>query len=120
MTETILVLDDNEAARAVFIDLFEMEGFEVAAFAKPVVALAKLPDVKPVAFVLDYHLPRMNGVAFARSASEVDETFPKAPFIFVTGDSTVAEEADVSFLSNAHIMLKPANLDEVLAVVRDR
>ena len=118
MTETVLLLDDNDASREILGDLLRIDGYQVESFAKPEVALARLPDIKPYCYVVDFHLPRMNGIAFARSVIETSKEEADKLFLFVTGDASLDEEADISFLSNARILLKPLKLDSLLAMVR--
>jgi len=118
MTDTILVLDDNKANREIVKDVLRIEGYDVEAFAKPELALARLPDIDPEAFVVDFHLPRMNGLDFARAAVEANKANVHKLFLFVTGDASLDDEADISFLKRAQIMLKPIRLKGLLEAIR--
>lgn len=113
MPETVLVLDDNPANREMMRSIFVIEGCEVVDYAQPEEALEGLDMLKPSIFIVDYHMPTMDGVSFAKKAIEMDAAHADKVFVLVTGDVEVADAADLTFLSRAEIIVKPATLNEI-------
>ncbi len=113
MPETVLVLDDNAANRAMMRSIFIIEGCDVVDYGRPDEALEELESLSPSIFVIDYHMPAMDGVSFAKKVIETDAAYAEKAFVLVTGDIEVADAADLSFLSRAQIIVKPATLNEI-------
>ncbi|MEL6365348.1 MAG: response regulator [Pseudomonadota bacterium] len=120
MPETVMIIDDNEVNRAMLRELFATAGCNAACFDHPDAALAALGEAAPSAFVVDYHLPVMDGVTFAQKAVEADARVAERTFVFFTGDTKVAENADLTFLNDAQIFLKPATLNTIKQAVLGR
>jgi len=90
---TIMVLDDDDAVRAVTADGLRDAGcrvIEAADGAAALVALAAEPGIAAV--VADFAMPGMNGAEFARRARLAN---PALPIVFVTGFADLTAIADV-------------------------
>lgn len=78
----ILVVDDEECIRAVFEQLLQREGYEVATAEDGFDALLKLKQFLPDLIISDLNMPRMSGFEFL---SVVRRRFPKISVIASSG-----------------------------------
>ena len=81
---TILIADDEPAVRAYIRNILKMEGFQLIEAADGMDALEQIKQRgAPIdLLVTDIRMPRMDGVALARSVSEV---YPKTPVLYISG-----------------------------------
>lgn len=108
----ILVIDDNEAASIVLIDLLEHMGLEVMAAASGETALACIQQQATVGrpfelLLIDWQLSGIDGVETARRTKELN--IPSAHMVMVTGydtDSLLPLAAEVGI---DQVLLKPVN-----------
>ncbi len=105
-----MVVDDDDASREVVRFLLEEEGYRVATFASPVMALASLTgaDDEIAVLLTDVHLPGMSGPELA---SRVRALHPEVRIAFVTGDLAPPEGIAGEFIQ------KPVDLDEIIRFV---
>jgi CheY-like chemotaxis protein len=110
---TVLVVDDDEAARDLLVRFLRREGFAVRTAADGSAALPLAREVKPVAVLLDVMMPRMDGWAVL-SAMKADPELADIPVIMVT----FVQEKGLGFsLGAADYLTKPvqwARLKKVL------
>jgi CheY-like chemotaxis protein len=78
----ILVVDDEEAVRDVFAQIFQEEGYEVATAENGFDALLKLKHFSPEVIVSDLNMPKMSGFEFL---SVVRRRFPAISVIASSG-----------------------------------
>ncbi len=78
----ILVVDDDEALRDVFAQMFQEEGYEVATAENGFDALLRLKHFSPEVIVSDLNMPKMSGFEFL---SVVRRRFPKISVIASSG-----------------------------------
>ena len=109
----ILLIDDDDEVRAAMAELFRCEGHEVMEAENGQTGLAILRTSRPSIAVIDYLMPGLNGVQVALMARD---QMPTLPIVFVSGYSdTMALEG----ISDAKVLRKPVNADELLAVVSE-
>ena len=105
----LLVADDDRHFLNVLARFFEAEGYEVVACRNGQEALDRARSDRPDALVLDVALPLVTGDAIARQV--------EAPVLFISGrdlDRTEGLSGD-----RFRFLKKPADLDEVLVLVRE-
>jgi signal transduction histidine kinase/ActR/RegA family two-component response regulator len=103
----LLVIDDDNSVRAVIADALRTAGFNVVEAENGETGLALLDRVRPVAAVIDFLMPGMNGAEVARLARQ---RHPDLPIVFVSGYAdTVALEA----ISGAVVLRKPFDFDDL-------
>ncbi len=101
----VLVIDDDDAVRAVIVDALVNAGFDVIQAADGERGLALLESSTPAAAVIDFLMPGMNGAEVAKIAQE---RRPGLPIIFVSGYSdTVALDG----IAGAVVLRKPFDVD---------
>ncbi len=78
-------LDDNETNLFVLKKQLESWGMEAEAFSRPSRLLGELEE-RPDVFILDFHMPEMNGLAVAERLA-ADERFKDVPVLMLTSVS---------------------------------
>jgi len=104
----VLVLDDDEQARATVAAMLESAGYSVISFATAQEALDELAKGKPIhLMIVDFAMPEMRGDQFA---AEARRQRPTVPIVFTTG---YAEPK--SLLSEDVVLMKPFGEEALIA-----
>ncbi len=112
---SILVVDDEPAARLSLAELLSLEGYEVAAAASGEEALDLLADSLFDLAILDLKMPGMDGLEVVKV---LQERTPDTVIILLTAHGTL-ETAVQAMRQGAHdYLLKPANVNEIMASVK--
>jgi CheY-like chemotaxis protein len=109
----VLVVEDEPVIRDLLRAVLEDAGYAVREAADGAAALREARAAHPALVLLDLHLPRTDGWTFA--AAYCWEPGPRAPIVVLTAD--VDAEAHAAALGAAGHLLKPFDLDELLALV---
>ncbi|TWF54798.1 response regulator [Neorhizobium alkalisoli] len=119
----VLVVDDNPVNRRILTEQLSMWGFDTVAAENGEEGLAFLREASRIgifvdAIVLDYHMPVMNGLDFAR-AMRADHRFDATGIIFLTSMDMANDERIFAELNvQAHLM-KPARANLLRSTVID-
>ena len=112
----VLLVEDDNAARALLGKYLWRAGFEVSAEDSAETALASWRMVGPYDVVIsDVHLPGMNGLDLT---SFMLRENPSQPIVLITGDPDEALARDALSRGPVHYLLKPFELFELEAAVR--
>jgi DNA-binding NtrC family response regulator len=116
MPNRILVIEDDEATRYAYERAIKAAGYQTAGYKTYFDAADDIDKGAGALLVVDLQLPpgTPQGLAVARMARHHR---PGLPIIFVTGHSELAALADAEM---GTVMLKPVDLDLLLATVRER
>jgi CheY-like chemotaxis protein len=111
---TILLVDDDDAVRAVIAMSLEGEGYNIIEAADTVAGLSQLQanpeiDLCMIDLVMPSHVP--DGLTFAQS---VKKQRPNLPVILITGYYTAAARTG-EFINS--VVYKPLNFDELIAKI---
>jgi CheY-like chemotaxis protein len=113
--DVLLVEDDADVRETLGIALAD-EGYRAAVVSDGLSALEWLrTHPKPRLILLDWMMPRCGGESFLCQRA-LDPNFADVPIVVVTADARVREAAAVR--SVAAVLLKPVDLDTLLATVR--
>jgi DNA-binding NtrC family response regulator len=112
---TVLVAEDEEAARSSLLALLEAEGFRVFPARDGAEALSLILHEEPDAVLLDIRMPVLDGLAILRQALAGGST---SAFLVMTafGDSRTAIEA--MRLGAFDYLSKPLEFEQVLTQLR--
>ena len=114
----ILIVDDEEAVREVFTRLLRGEGYAVLAVATAHGALDAVAEWRPDAILLDYFMPRVNGLGFLCRLRE-HESASRTPVAVITGARDVEGALSTECaLLGAAVYFKPLPNDGLRHVVR--
>jgi CheY-like chemotaxis protein/anti-sigma regulatory factor (Ser/Thr protein kinase) len=119
----VLIVDDNVVNRRILSEQLSMWGFDTVAAESGAEGLAVLAEASRLgitvdAIVLDYHMPEMNGLDFAKSLRG-DSRFDRTGIIFLTSMDMANDESMFASLQiHAHLM-KPARANLLRSTVID-
>lgn len=114
LSGNVLVVDDERTTRMVLCEALRQTGKTARAAASAVEALAALKEERFDVVLLDLQMPHIGGIAVL---DEADELAPQTAFIIFTAHAS-ADTAIIALRSGVFdYLLKPAPLDDILAVV---
>jgi CheY-like chemotaxis protein len=115
MSGQVIVVDDDEDIREVITLLLDAYGYDAVGFASGVDAMAHLKAApRPALVLVDLMMPGMNGAELL-DRMHADPALAGIPTVILSGDVRGAEVAAAT--SADAIMVKPVDLDELVAVV---
>jgi CheY-like chemotaxis protein len=114
---TILIVDDNEDIRDLFVRQLEQEGFTAHAASSGPQALERIAAAVPSLVLLDVSMPGMNGLEVL---ARVRETHSPAqlPIVMVTARTDSEDVVEALGLGANDFVTKPVDLPVLLARVR--
>lgn len=119
----ILVVDDNAVNRRILTEQLTMWGFDTVAADGGAEGLAILSEAARIgvtvdAIVLDYHMPEMNGLDFAKQLRR-DPRFDGTGVVFLTSMDMAGDDSMFAALNiQAHLM-KPARANLLRSTIID-
>ena len=109
MPKCILVVDDHEHTRKLIRNFLEsLDGFVCGEAVDGLDALQKAASLNPDLIVLDFQMPRMNGLETARVLNQM---LPAVPIILFTMHKDVLQPADIAALGIKVVLSKMDGLD---------
>ena len=113
--DIVLVLEDEEDARAFLTQILEFEGFTVVALSNGAEAVDYLARSEvPCLILLDIRMPVMDGRQFRASMLQ-DPRLANIPVVIVTA----LDPSAAAGMSALRVFTKPVDVDALLNVVRD-
>ncbi|MFC9436660.1 response regulator transcription factor [Nocardia sp. NPDC057030] len=111
----VLVVDDEDAVREALVRAMDSEGYETRAAGDGAAALVEIEWWQPEVVLLDVLMPFMDGLtACRRLRARGDRT----PILMLTARDAVADRVDGLDAGADDYLVKPFDLDELLARVR--
>jgi CheY-like chemotaxis protein len=110
----ILVIEDDEAIRALIREVLLDGGLEVHDARSGNHGLERIAELRPDAIVLDKLMPDGDGTAFAREYRA--RQGPHAPIVALSAAADAAQWAEQ--IGAAAYVAKPLDIDELLNVVK--
>ncbi|MBU1566162.1 MAG: response regulator [Proteobacteria bacterium] len=115
ITESIMVIDDDQDLRDSMVEILEANGYQVMASETAEAGLLKMADKVPRLVLVDNMMPGMGGMALIPL---VRKDYPGTKIIMITAFSTV-DNAVAAMKSGADDYLtKPFRRDDLLMAVR--
>lgn len=116
-TQRILVVDDNSEAADISAELLELHGYRTAVAYSGLSGLEAVRTFQPHAVLLDLGMPGMDGYQVAAALRAVPDYDEVALIAFTAWGDVVTRQRVVDTGFDEHV-IKPANLDRILAAVR--
>ena len=117
MSNSILVVEDNDDLLFLFKLILESAGYRVATATNGIDALNNIAEIKPQLVLMDIMMPQMNGVEVARTLKQSSD-YQSLPILLVSAMDRLQDEQ----LSNSKadgILYKPFDLDDLIIRVSD-
>lgn len=115
MTESVLLVEDDETFRVVLARSLARRGYQVTIAASAEEALDVAPKLNPKFAVVDLKLPGDSGLTVV---SRLKSALPGTRTLVLTGYASVATAIEAIKLGAVHYLAKPADADQVLAALR--
>jgi len=113
---SIMVVDDQPANLKLLEDMLKVRGYKVRSFPRGRLALAAAVQNPPDLFLLDIHMPEMNGYELCERLKS-DPAVSAAPVIFLSALSATEDKVKAFQAGGADYITKPFQLEEVQARV---
>lgn len=117
MLHTILVVEDDEAVRTYIRDILLENGYSVSTAGDGIDAINYVKKNQPDVILLDLGLPTMRGEAVCK---EVKKLYPDIQIIILTAQDTTPDIVKGLDIGADDYMVKPFEVEEVLARVKAR
>ena len=111
----VLIIDDSRANRMVlqkFMKEFGFESVEAESGLDAIWALKRNADIDLI--TVDYNMPRMNGVQFARLVREKPE-LSHIPILMITSENTAERQEEAFEAGVNEFLMKPFNKEMIEA-----
>lgn len=117
-TQRILVVDDNSEAADISAELLELHGYRTAVAYSGMAGLEAVRTFQPHAVLLDLGMPGMDGYQVAAALRAVPDYDDVALIAFTAWGDVLTRQRVVDTGFDEHV-IKPANLERILAAVRN-
>ncbi len=111
----ILVVDDEEKARAVLCRSLEMLGYDAIGVSSPTVVCDTIRKMVPAAVIVDLMMPEMGGLELLKRIKELDADLP---VIVLTGYGSVKTAVEAMRGGAFDYVTKPYNIDEIDLIIK--
>lgn len=112
--EKILVVDDEIGMRQLLEKLLEDNGYEVTSAVDGVDALDKIKENRPAFALIDFKMPRMNGL---RLLEKIKKSYPEVVVVMMTAYGTVENAVSAMKLGAFDYINKPFENEEIMLVI---
>ena len=114
--ELILIIEDNEVNRVLVRDMLRFKGYQTieAQTAEEGIRVAR--DKKPALILMDFHLPKMNGIE-AFKALRADAATSAIPVIAVTASAMPEDRQKILAAGFDGMQTKPIHVVEFLGAI---
>ena len=112
---SVLLIDDNDAERRMYARLLYYNGFDVLEADDPIVGLEMARTQQPDVILMDYWMPRMNGLLAAEVLGVTPETM-HIPVLCITALDLKADRAEAA--GCRELLYKPLRTHELVQAVR--
>ena len=113
--ERILVCDDDPRVRETIVEAMTAESLDVDTADRAVDAIQRIMHTSYRALILDLKLPGLGGLDAIAVVKRFD---PSLPIIVMTGHASYQVEQAARAAGIFYYLVKPFNLEELLAAVR--
>jgi two-component system NtrC family response regulator len=107
----ILVVDDEQNARAALRTILTEEGYDIAEAADGEEGLARLQEWGPDLVLADVRMPRMDGLTLMRKAKEIGS---EATFVMMTAFASIETAVEAVKAGAENYLVKPLDVSAVL------
>lgn len=112
---SILVVDDDESIRKLFLELFRPEGVSIRSAASAQEAVTLMKQSSPALLIVDVSLPDRDGIAVLEEAQQIDN---RIIGVVMTGSPSVELAVRAMKAGATDFLMKPVQNDVVLMTAR--
>ena len=111
--ELILIIEDNEVNRILVRDMLRFKGYQTVEVQSAEEGIRVAQDKKPALILMDFHLPKMNGIE-AFKALRADPKTSSIPVIAVTASAMPEDRKKILEAGFDGLQTKPIHVTEFL------
>jgi len=116
VSESIRIVDDDEAVTQTFARMLRLEGFTVRTTVSAESGLAEATKHRPDAIILDLRMPRIDGLDFLKRLRAKD-SHAQVPVAIVSGDYFLADAISAELKQlGAELRFKPLWLEDLVGL----
>jgi len=115
----ILIVEDDQSLRELYGEVLRNEGYETDEVVDAETAFEKIKDVKYNLILLDYKLPKMNGVELLKKIQSEYPAGSHTPILLLTnmGENTIVAEA-ITLGAKGYLMKADITPDQLLTEIK--
>jgi len=114
--EKILICEDEEDLRVIFIDFFKDKGFSVVCAADGEEGLALVDSEKPDLMLLDMRMPKLDGYGTLKKLREYNK---ELPVIVITAYGYICQVIQMMNLGISGYVTKPIDYDKLFEKIKE-
>jgi DNA-binding NtrC family response regulator len=114
MQRSVLIVDDEQVLASAMGDYLARYGYTVRIEGSGEQALKSVEEESPDLMILDYRLPRMDGLAVLR---KIKESRPEIEVVMLTAHGSVEKAVEAMRCGAYDYLSKPIDLEELRLVV---
>lgn len=114
--EKILVCEDEEDLRTIFVDYFQENGYQIICAADGEEGLKFVESHKPDIMLLDMRMPRLDGYG---TLKRLRETNKELPVIVITAYGYICQVIQMMNLGISGYVTKPIDYDKLLEKIKE-
>jgi len=111
--ELILIIEDNEVNRVLVRDMLRFKGYQTLEAPSAEEGIGVAREKKPALILMDFHLPKMNGIE-ALNALRADTETSSIPVIAVTASAMPEDRKKILAAGFDGLQTKPIHVAEFL------
>lgn len=116
MTQTVLVIDDEQSIRKSLREILSFEGIQVEEAADGMEGIKKIESQNFDCILCDIKMPKMDGLEVLEKAKQIK---PDIPFIVISGHGTIETAVDAVKKGAYDYISKPPDLNRLLITLRN-
>jgi len=113
----LLIVDDDEIHLKLLTHLLTGKGYQCYPFSKPFQVFENIAQVEPDLIILDYLMPKMNGVELCRKIKG-NAVFADIPIIFITSNNDTESLVETFNAGAVDYISKPINHYELFSRIK--
>jgi CheY-like chemotaxis protein len=113
---SILIVDDHHITAAALEKLLVSAGYRAQIAHNGSDALAKAAAARPIAAIIDIHLPDLNGLVLSKKLRE--QFGPDVPLIMLSGDTSMATINSLPHVGATYFLSKPIHAAHFLEMLK--
>src|SRR5262245_53145156 len=117
-SELILIIEDNEINRVLVRDMLRFKGYQTLEAQSAEEGLRVARERKPALILMDFHLPKMNGIEAFRTL-RADAATSSIPVIAVTASAMPEDRKKILDAGFDGLLTKPIHVTEFLTAVEN-
>lgn len=113
----VLIAEDHSDTRAMLRMLLTLNGYDVAESADGEAAVAAVASLRPDVILLDYTLPKLDGVGVARRVKSAGDGVERH-IVFLSGYAGTDVQQQAQDAGCDSFLVKPVDLEALLRIIR--